>query len=268
MTLSTLFSKVSLQFRTEFELVAAEIRHRGLAGEARETALRHLLASYLPRRAGVGTGVVIDAAGHESRQADVVVFDRAASAVWTVGGVDFFPCEGVIAVGEVKTQIDSVSDLETALTNIASVKGLDRSAGGTNELVTGPGVSIPIRPRFDPAANHRDQIFGFLFTGGSLAEANLLERLVGWNRTHPKTVWPNLYCDYERFLISYEDAAHLNPSPMDARKMYCTDPSETPNLLLLFVCILADFVNQAHVARANYFEYGGIGATRHRDYEL
>ena len=269
MRLNSLFSKVSQQFRTEFDLVASEIRHRGLAGEARETALRRLLDSYLPGRAGVGTGFVIDVAGNESKQVDIVIFDRQTTAVWNVGGVDFFPCEGVIAVGEVKTQIDSVRDLESALENIASVKSLDRSAGGTNDLVTGPGMSFNIlKEPFDPATNHRDQVFGFLFTGGSLTESNLTQQLVDWNRAHPRHLWSNLYCDYEQFIISYEDGQHLNPSTMDAQNMYCTLADESPNLLLLFICILANVVNTAHVARTNYFLYGDIGATKHRDIEL
>ena len=76
-------------------------------GAAREHALRELLRRYLPRRVDVSTGFVIDVAGGQSRQVDIVLYDRDSATVWDVGGVRYFPCETVIAVGEVKASIRS-----------------------------------------------------------------------------------------------------------------------------------------------------------------
>lgn len=268
MKLNSTFRKLSAQFREQFEQLSLEISHRTMSGEARELALRNLLDQYLPGRAGVSTGFVIDAHGSQSKQIDIVVYDRGVASIFNVGGTNFFPCETVIAVGEVKAQVDSVDDLKDALEKIKSVKSLDRSNRGTNELVTGPGISLRGLPPYDPAGNHRDQILGFIFTGGSLDQDKLISELQRWNATHPRTVWPNIYCDYTNFLISYESDTSLTTSVMDAKRIYCTAPDEKSDLLLLFLCILSNFTNMAHVARPNYFDYGNVGVTTHTDYQL
>jgi hypothetical protein len=55
---------------------------------------------------------------------------------------------------------------------------------------------------------------------------------------------------------------------MDAKYLYCTKESEVPDLLLLFYCILATFVEEAHVARPLYFSYGDIASTGATYHEL
>ncbi len=49
---------------------------------------------------------------------------------------------------------------------------------------------------------------------------------------------------------------------MEAKSLYCTEESETQDLLLLFYCILADFIGKAHVARPRYFDYASIQETK------
>jgi hypothetical protein len=166
----------------------------------------------------------------------------------------------VIAVGEVKSDIDSTSKLSEALAKLASVKSLDRSNRGRNRLITGPGVSMQ-GIRFDPATVYRDQILGFIFTGPSLTKENLIKHLQHFNSTHPRRLWMNVYCDVGCHLISYESCEMLSPSAMDATRLYCTRESERADLLLLFYCIVATFVDQAHVARPDYFAYADIEQT-------
>jgi len=55
---------------------------------------------------------------------------------------------------------------------------------------------------------------------------------------------------------------------MDAKYLYCTEESEVEDLLLLFYCILATFVEEAHVARLDYFAYGAIARTAATYYGL
>jgi hypothetical protein len=236
-------------------------------GARERGALRELLARYLPRRAGVSHGFVIDASGAQSEQLDVIVYDQTMATVIEVAkDVHYYPCETVIAVGQVKTQIRSTRELNSALDNVASAKVLDRSNNDTNEPITGPGYSIPLP--FDPSTIHRDQILGFVFTASSLAESSLIKHIGAWLARHPRRVWPNLYCDYNAALVSYEDPHHLTTSAMDATNLYVTAAEEIPNLLLLFISLLSDFVNIAHVARPRLLDYAGIGTTIHRDYPL
>jgi len=59
-----------------------------------------------------------------------------------------------------------------------------------------------------------------------------------WNASHERSCWSNLYCDHNRFLISYENEGGLNASAMEADSMYVTAPDERPNVLLPFIVIL------------------------------
>jgi hypothetical protein len=121
---------------------------------------------------------------------------------------------------------------------------------------------------FDPSRVHRDQILGFIFTGASLSQESLIQHLTDWLASKPRGLWPNIYCDYNDSLVSYEGAASLTTSAMDATNLYVTAPEERPNLLLLFVALLATFVNEAHVARPDLLSYAGITQTIHSDYPL
>ena len=134
MRLNSTFEKLSRKFAIEFDELAKEIAHRQSAGEAREVALIDLLKKNLPSRVGVEQGgFVIDALGNESAEMDVVVYDRSVGTVFNViEGEKYFPCETVIAVGEVKSNVDSNATLTDALEKIRSVKSLDRSNRGTN----------------------------------------------------------------------------------------------------------------------------------------
>jgi hypothetical protein len=175
MKLSNLFRNVSEQFDVEFSKVTREISHHVKSGEAREHALRKLLEKYLPQRVGIDQGFVIDAQGRESKQIDIVIYDKAVATIFEAGGTKYFPCEVVLAVGEVKSDINSKKELEDALDKIRSVKELDRSNRGKNLIITGHGVSIPLK--FDPLTQHRDQILGFIFTRTSMTKESVLEAL-------------------------------------------------------------------------------------------
>jgi len=260
MRLNSTFRTISRQLRLEFDQLAEEISHNQTAGEAREEALRRQLAKYLPRRVGIDRGFVIDAHGGQSKQIDVVIHDATVGTVFDVGGVKYFPCETVIAVGEVKSDIRSKKKLEDALEKIRSVKQLDRSNKGRNLIISGPGVSIT-GLQFDPTTQHRDQIFGFIFTSTSMTKESIIGHLQSCNEGTERRHWMNLFCAVNRFLISYECPERLYPSAMDATWLYCTEESEMPDLFLLFYCILATFVDEAHVARPSYFSYGEIGQT-------
>lgn len=270
MDISNVFRKISEQFDIEFGEIAREISHRAKSGEARECALRSILRKYLPQRVGVDEGFVIDAQGGESKQIDMVIYDKTVATVFEVSGIKYLPCEIVLAVGEVKSDIGSKRDLKDALNKIRSVKGLDRSNRGTNLIMTGPGMSLTaLKNKFDPLKNHRDQILGFIFTRTSMTKETILEALREYNSRTERRLWANLFCAYKDFFISYEsDELHLTPSAMDADRMYCTTEDEIPNLLLMFVSIVASFINQAHVARPNYFDYTNISTTMHTDHSL
>jgi hypothetical protein len=171
MKLSDVLKGVSEQLRIDFEELATEIEHPGESGTAREKALRALLSRYLPERAAIGSVFVIDATGDQSRQVDVVIYDRAYGVDFEVVGKHFFPCETVLAVGEVKSQITSTERLREALGNIASVKSLDRRS---TMPITGPGLSTQTLVQFDPTKNQSRPDLRFRIYG-SLADPRELD---------------------------------------------------------------------------------------------
>jgi hypothetical protein len=249
MRLSSTFEKISREFKIKFDELSAEVSHNQTAGEAREYALVGLLKKYLPQRVGIDRGFVIDAHGNESKQIDIVIYDRTVGTVFEINRIKYFPCETVVAIGEVKSDINSVDKLKDALNKIKSVKELDRSNQGKNLIISGPGVSLQ-GLEFNPATHHRDQIFGFIFTSTSMKRKSIIEYLQNHNERMDRRYWMNIFCGFNQFLISYECPGVLYPSAMDATYLYCTTENEIQSLLLLFYCILARAVDETHVARS------------------
>jgi len=238
MELKRFFELMSEKLKLDFVDLSKLINHNLTAGEAREEALRQFLIQNLPNRIGISSGFVIDTSGNTSKQIDVIIYDKNYGSFFTIGGANFFPCEIVIAVGEVKSDVASTDKLNDALEKIKSVKSLDRHRDGKTELITGPGLSIK-GLKYDPLTCYRDQIFK------------------AWRQKEEKRFWPNMACFYDDFLMSYEIDGALAADPNNAKFIYTTKPDDGSELLLFFL-ILNNFINIAHVARPSLLDYCGI----------
>jgi hypothetical protein len=68
------------RIRVQGALAAAErlgaLQHRGLAGQLRELLVRELLRPVVPDYVGFGTGKIVDYLGGESRQIDLIIYDK------------------------------------------------------------------------------------------------------------------------------------------------------------------------------------------------
>ena len=120
---------VGITLVSEFEK-ARSATTAELVASAMETAARRQLEQILPTGVAVGTGCVIDSYGNTSRQTDIVLYERDICPVFRVNYDDpkatYYPCEGVIAVGEIKSSIGK-KELEDAFQKVASVKSLKRN---------------------------------------------------------------------------------------------------------------------------------------------
>ena len=147
-----------------------------LKGNVMEQPTRDSLAQLLPGGLDVGSGCIIDSEGRTSRQIDVVIYERAFCPVFCVNNspeTTYYPCEGVLAVGEVKSTVGK-SEFDDAVKKMESVKALkrqfrrltssksrtgygasDRNYGGTDNLVFS---------NFDPEVDSDGDIVGFLLT--------------------------------------------------------------------------------------------------------
>ena len=150
-----------------------------LVGDAMEQPVRDRLEQILPRGIAVGSGCVIDTKGGTSRQMDVVLYERDICPVFCINNspeTTYYPCEGVIAVGEVKSIIGG-KEIRDSFEKISSVKSLQRDFN-KKELPKLKGktpfsrvarhygqISIPsiVNMVFDPDSHEpSDDVFGFV----------------------------------------------------------------------------------------------------------
>ena len=102
-----------LMEQSENELWAAfrranQFGHMGDRGDVREERLTRFLREQLPGRYSVVSGEVIDAAGSQSGQTDILVYDNSNTRpLVTSGDVAILPAEAVLASIEVKTTLNS-----------------------------------------------------------------------------------------------------------------------------------------------------------------
>ena len=182
----------------------------GTVGAAIETPVRDQLEQLLPKGIAVGSGFVIDSYGGTSRQTDVVLYEKDICPVFSLNDTPettYYPCEGVIAVGEVKSAL-SGAELEDAFAKIGSVKRLRRFATTTAVPIPDTGQLPVIRRNYgtvstpgivEVTSDQRDlekpesQIFGFVLAGESrLAADTLGTRFCELTARHRPNLSPNL----------------------------------------------------------------------------
>lgn len=181
----------------------------GLVGSAIENPVRNLLATVLPSDLSVGTGCVVDSYGGTSRQMDIVLYERDICPVYRVNDTPeatYYPCEGVVAVGEIKASIDGAK-LDDAFGKIESVKALRRYWGegqppppaeksyrnyGLVATIGGFGSTNPNEQR------EREEVFGFVLAGASkLKPETLVKRYEDRSRTNGAWSCPNVLATLE-----------------------------------------------------------------------
>ncbi|WP_318446630.1 DUF6602 domain-containing protein [Photobacterium leiognathi] len=122
---SPYFSAVTRSLESEVFLINSLSTHQGVKGAANEQALINILERFLPKKYSIGTGIIIDRLGNQSKQCDIVIYDGFNyPEIFGQTPIKFFPIDFVYAVIEVKTTLDQKKMLE-ACENIKSVKSLD-----------------------------------------------------------------------------------------------------------------------------------------------
>jgi len=171
---------------------AKKVTTPGLKGAARENEVRLKLESLLPPGVGVGTGCVIDSEGNVSKQQDIILYEKQLCPKFTFSGSDeasYYPCEGVIATGEIKSSIGR-NELEDIFQKSLSVKKLRRLAITTkSQLIDVESVCYRKylsqtvfdsggENSFNQDANSSDQIWTFALAGDfSVSQETLSKHL-------------------------------------------------------------------------------------------
>ena len=177
-------------------------------GDAMEVPVKKQLEQLLPRGIAVGSGFVIDSHGGTSSQTDLVVYERDICPAFSINdtpGTTYYPCEGVIAVGQVKSTLTKKL-LEDEFKKIASVKRLRRhpvhdvmphpTTGAPMALhrsygnIQNPSV-IDITEKSETSSSR--QIFGFIVAGKSqMQAASLRQAFVDFTCTTGDRLSPNI----------------------------------------------------------------------------
>ncbi len=222
---------VSQRLIKDFE-DASQATTPSLIGSAREVACRDNLNRVLPGGIGVGSGCVIDSYGNSSQQTDIVLYERDMCPVYSINNTPettYYPCEGVIAVGEVKSRL-TTKLLEDSFSKILSVKKLKRYVDfGTDNLTIGrrygsfTGVYIE-KSQYNPDIDGYKNIFGFILAGKTdLKPKTLLENYVHSAIKNGHILSPNM-------LITLSDGVIIPDNPPGVCSMYPRDPKNFQHL--------------------------------------
>lgn len=93
---------------------SAKIGHRLTKGELRELFLSDLLRPFLTYEFGLGSGIIVNQDGKESRQTDIIVYDKSIIPPFIKEShIGVYPAESVIATIEVKSNLRKGSIIET-----------------------------------------------------------------------------------------------------------------------------------------------------------
>jgi len=113
------------RLQAEVEVFSKLVGHQGEKGRANELAFANLLAALLPRRFGIGTGMVIDHKDGQSAQMDIVVFEQTDQPTLLAQTTQLLhPIETVHVCVEVKTRL-ATDDLEDFMRKRASLSELE-----------------------------------------------------------------------------------------------------------------------------------------------
>jgi hypothetical protein len=131
-----------IQFALTRSDAATELRHHGFRGRAREIFVRDLLTPFLSPNIGTCTGVVVDSDGGNSRQIDVIVYDKnLIPSLMFTGEEGIVPIESVLATVEIKSRLTK-GELVTSIRNAHSIK--DRRAKYQEIMMAIPEKSSPL----------------------------------------------------------------------------------------------------------------------------
>lgn len=226
------------------------VAHPGEAGAGRERVVREFLLSYLPKRFEISTGFAFDSSGLVSKQLDVIIAHSLVCPRFeTVGGIRYYPCESVVAVGQVRSSITSRKELLDALENLESAKALDRSAKGK-------ALDLTHQERLDHEQNHLHQMFTFLMiTGKSLKGNAVRAELLEYVQTREPHLWPNVIFALDQFIVTYCCDDGVCPNAMHARGISLQPIGDTPGLLMRFYLLLGGAIEVVRVSGLPYWEY-------------
>jgi len=129
------------RLQLEIDYLNRLITHKGERGEANEKSLTNLLVKFLPKRYSIGSGIIIDKFGNNSKQVDIIIYDSDFHPeLFSQGAAaSLYPVDVVYMTIEIKTTMtkDAMND---AIENVASVKRLKFIDSPVLKLMDSPTI--------------------------------------------------------------------------------------------------------------------------------
>lgn len=123
--LNVYYDGVTQQIKSEFEFINNCIEHQGEKGNANERILRDLIVKFLPKKFGIGSGIIIDQDGKQAKQSDLIIYDTYLyPMIFGLTSTHLFPIDIVYATIEIKTTLNSEA-ASKSIANIQSIKTLN-----------------------------------------------------------------------------------------------------------------------------------------------
>lgn len=227
----------------DYQEVTSHIDHMGLRGSARENIIREYIKQLLPKRFAVGSGIITDAQGTQSRQQDFIIYDafNSPSFLQMDSLSTVLPIESVYSTIEVKSCLTK-AELEKCITNYKSVK----------DLVLSPFVS-----EFSPSRIY-NQICGYVFSYTSDASLETVALNVqDLTKELPIDLQPTMICVLDKGLIVHVDKTNpLNilVSPSENTTWAIIENEKEKNLYIFYL-LLQQHLNSAKNLPPDLFKY-------------
>ena len=110
------------------------VAHKGLKGQLREIVIRDLFLPLLPADVGVGTGQIVSADNRQSRQQDVVIFDkRILPPILLEKAIGIFPIESALYTIEIKSRM-TTHQIKSSHRGATELLGFEYQSGEYKEF--------------------------------------------------------------------------------------------------------------------------------------
>lgn len=149
--------------------------HMGDRGAFREEIIKDFLRPFLPDCYGLSSGEIFSMSGTQSAQVDVIVYDALFSTVlFRNGPQQLFPAESIYGSIEVKSKL-SLSELDRACGNVASVKSLPRRRADTLDLL--PLLRLELGGGLSGGGDFRNPYLGIVFAYDGVEATKVVDDL-------------------------------------------------------------------------------------------
>ena len=261
------YQELLFSSQKKLDISAEQIRKliptSGEIGTLIEEMFRSYLAEVLPEKIGVSNGFVMDSDGNESKQMDIILYDKMnTSRIFTSSAANAFPVESTYACGEIKTHFNT-KELEDSFKKCLSYKNLNRKAYFSG----GRKIIVNTHKLFGEDKEHWESIF-FSISVESIAGNQLLmeyQRIMKADRlpVHKRidTMF-SLNCTDGKNIIANRDEEELDLLPNKNSRLYAISVEKS---WALFINLLLRYMVQVPTEPVNMLAYSGSSLHEYRD---